>query len=80
MGKNNPERTKDSGLAALTRNIYRLMESRGFSRNRLAGEAGLDDTSFYRKLDRNPQAFTTGDLLGIAAALEVDPSELWAGV
>lgn len=77
MGKTDPERTKDSALAALTQNIYRLMDSRGISRNRLAAEAGMDDTSFYRKLDRRPQTFTAEDLLGIANALGVAPSALW---
>ena len=65
-------------LRGLVQNVRGLIEERGTTRHAVAKAAGIDDTSFYRKLDRNPQAFTTGDLLGIAAALGVNPSELWA--
>ena len=75
MGKTSRGR---EALAILTQNIYRLAKAKGLSRNRLATEAGIDDTSLYRKLDHRPDTFTTGDLLGIADALEVAPSELWA--
>lgn len=63
--------------AALTQTIYRLMGERNLNRNALARAAGIDDTSFYRKLDRKPHTFSVEDLLGIADALEVTIPELF---
>jgi DNA-binding Xre family transcriptional regulator len=76
MGKTSPEPQSDK---ALTENIYRLAEARGLSRNKLAELAGIDDTSFYRKLDRKPKTFTVEDLIGLAEALETTPSALLRG-
>lgn len=75
MGQNNPE---PPSTTALTQNIYRLAEARGLSRNQLAELAGIDDSSFYRKLDKRPTTFTVEDLLGLANALETTVSALFA--
>lgn len=76
MGQNYPE----SPEARLTQNIYRLADSRGITRNRLAELAGIDDTSLYRKLDRKPLTFTFDDILGLSDALGVSVMELCDGL
>ena len=64
--------------AVLVDNIYRLMDLHHMTRNQLADAAGIDDTSFYRKLDKKPHTFTVEDQIAIASVFETTVSELWA--
>ena len=66
-------------LRALAQNIRDAIAEHKTNPHAVAKVAGIPSSSMYRKLNRTPGCFGTRELLRIAAALEVNPSELWAG-
>lgn len=70
------EHRRTQSAPQITKNIRRLIGERGTSPFAVAKDAGIPDTSFYRKLDQRPHKFTVEELAEIAEALGVQVVDL----
>jgi DNA-binding Xre family transcriptional regulator len=69
--------TKPTASAAAARKIKFGLVDNKLTRNALAVRAGIPTTTFSRKLDQKPEAFTLKELGDIAEALGIQFEDLF---